>query len=89
MIKQIENALKEESNKPEAVKMPEIPLVRFGSFEVIEISSEMSDEVDARILKGVHGLSSKSKKSILKDNSPAASFTDEPVKEVDPSDNFL
>lgn len=51
-------------------------LVRFGSFEVIEISPEISDEVDARIQKGVNGLTLKSKKSILKDSSSVTSHTE-------------
>jgi len=54
--------------------------VRFGSFEVIEITPEVSDEVDARILKGLSGLSSKSKKSILKDSSSVTSHTTEEHK---------
>lgn len=52
--------------------------MRFGSFEIIEITREVSDEADARIHKGVAVLSQKSKKSILKDSSSVASYnTDE------------
>lgn len=52
--------------------------MRFGSFEVIEITREVSDEADARIHKGVVVLTQKSKKSILKDSSSVASYnTDE------------
>jgi hypothetical protein len=65
--------------------------VRFGSFEVIEITREVSDEADARIHKGVAVLSQKSKKSILKDTLSVNSFNtdekqvDEEVQEFDSS----
>lgn len=65
--------------------------MRFGSFEVIEITREVSDEADARIHKGVAVLSQKSKKSILKDTLSVNSFNtdekqvDEEVQEFDSS----
>lgn len=63
-------------------------LVRFGSFEVIEITPEISDEVDARILKGVSGLSLKSKKSILKDSSSVTSYNTEECKNDADAEGF-